>query len=584
VRSPLSKLIALGFVLAFAASFSFAASITATLDRPSIPPGETARLELRINGSNPQSVPIPNFPAQPNLSIVYSGDQNEYRNLNGAVSYSRVLVYAVSATAVGTYTIPAVTVSIDGVTVSSQPLTITATRDENAASAAFIRLTASKTNVYVGETFVIEVKVYGLVIEQLEVPSLKSDGFTVSARSQGTSSREQIGNGIYGVYTFPMAVAAAKAGNLTLGPAEALMVIRVPSPNRRRDFFDQFFPERKQVTVASQPIAIHVAPLPAQNVPPSFNGAIGNFQIDLRALPTNVAVGDPITLDIKIRGRGSFDTLKLPDLGWKDFTVYQPNSAVTNFDALGLQAVKSFDQVVAPQRAGITAIPPLIFSFFDPDARVYRTIQKPAISITVRATGQGQAQPTVVADHDTPADKQPRANDIVHIKPALGSMTALTAPLPMRPWFALLQIIPIGAWLAAKLWRKRANDLANNPRLRRQREVARVIEQTLPQLREAAAKNESERFFAGAFRLLQEQIGERLDLPAAAITEAVVDEKLPQQGAAPELLAQLRELFQACNQARYARVTTSGMEALLPKLESALRETQKLPDLKGVSK
>jgi hypothetical protein len=73
-------------------------------------------------------------------------------------------------------------------------------------------------------------------------------------------------------------------------------------------------------------------------------------------------------------------------------------------------------------------------------------------------------------------------------------------------------------------------------------------------------------------------LGERLDLPATAITEAVLDDRL--QGRAPaDLVGQLHELFQVCNQARYAAHRTSQeLMALVPKVETALRDLRQLPD------
>ena len=44
--------------------------------------------------------------------------------------------------------------------------------------------------------------------------------------------------------------------------------------------------------------------------------------------------------------------------------------------------------------------------------------------------------------------------------------------------------------------------------------------------------------------LLQEQLGERLDLPASAITEAVIEEHLRPRNVPETPLAQLHELFQ----------------------------------------
>jgi hypothetical protein len=107
--------------------------------------------------------------------------------------------------------------------------------------------------------------------------------------------------------------------------------------------------------------------------------------------------------------------------------------------------------------------------------------------------------------------------------------------------------------------------------------VARVVRDGLVELRRLAAENQPEPFFAGLFRLLQEQLGERLDLPASAITEAVIEERLRPRGVPEQVLAGVQELFQSCNLARYAPVRTSQeLAALIAKLEATLRELQLL--------
>ena len=131
--------------------------------------------------------------------------------------------------------------------------------------------------------------------------------------------------------------------------------------------------------------------------------------------------------------------------------------------------------------------------------------------------------------------------------------------------------------MTALVWRRREENLANNPRLRRQRQVARTVREGLAALRRLAGANRSEEFFAAIFRLLQEQLGERLDLPASAITEAIVDERLRPRGAPAETLVALQELFQACNQARYAPQRSGPeLESLVPKVEAALQQLQQL--------
>src|SRR5262245_49105270 len=139
------------------------------------------------------------------------------------------------------------------------------------------------------------------------------------------------------------------------------------------------------------------------------------------------------------------------------------------------------------------------------------------------------------------------------------------------------QAVPFLAWLSAVIWRRRAQLLANNPRLRRQREVAQLIRSGVAELRRLAAANQAEEFFATTFRLLQERLGERLDLPASAITEAVVEERLRPCGAPEETIEALEELFQKCNQARYAPQSgRQELASLAPRVESVLRQLQRL--------
>jgi len=231
---------------------------------------------------------------------------------------------------------------------------------------------------------------------------------------------------------------------------------------------------------------------------------------------------------------------------------------------------------VMPQNSEIKELPAFAFSFFDPDKKAYATLTQPAIPLVVHPSASA-AVPTVVAA-GRPAQEAPRpAQDIVHIKPRPGVLAQLGPPMVLQPWFMLLQGVPIALWAGLLGWRKRAEALANNPRLRRQREVAQVVREGLAELRRIAAANQSEAFFACLARLLQEQIGERLDLPASAITEAVIEEHLLRRGVPETVTAPLAELFQACNLARYAPVKSSQeLAAFIPRLEVVLRDLQGL--------
>ena len=99
----------------------------------------------------------------------------------------------------------------------------------------------------------------------------------------------------------------------------------------------------------------------------------------------------------------------------------------------------------------------------------------------------------------------------------------------------------------------------------------------LVELKQHAAANQPDEFFVTLFRLLQEQLGERLDCPASAITENVVDEHGLLQTAPAALRDALREQFQLCNQARYAPVRgASELNSVAAQFEKLIHELQEL--------
>ncbi|HWF18517.1 MAG TPA: hypothetical protein VG754_04590, partial [Verrucomicrobiae bacterium] len=228
-----------------------------------------------------------------------------------------------------------------------------------------------------------------------------------------------------------------------------------------------------------------------------------------------------------------------------------------------------------PESMDVKELPPFIFAYFDPQKKSYQTLSHPAVPLVVRPSAASLPPPAFSSANSS--DNPPPVMDVSPIKPRIGALAQLSPPLVRQPWFLALQAIPALAWISLLIRRKQAEKLANNPRLRRQRQVEQTIRAGLKDLRQSADAGETEAFFATFFHLLQEQIGERLDLPASAITEAVLDEHLRPLGVPEPRLDELRELFQACNQARYAREATNAeLVSLISRLESTLDELKKM--------
>ena len=575
-----------------------AASFTATLDRESVTVGETATLTLKFEGGTPSSIPSP--PALPNLQVSQGFlSQSFNTDFNGQSASAISQSFTLTPTQPGVYTIPGFQAEVGGQRLTTPPLKLTAVKAGATAAnpggdqLAFFKLLVPKKEVYVGEILAVEFQVYvreGVangenILQWFEQQyggcPLKAEGVSLFKTAHAQRRRMRAGNAIYGVATLVTSLSPVKTGTVTIGSMEMNLTLQLPVGNRRRDVFDPFGMlqqyEQRPVTLSAEPETLTVLPLPTANVPANFNGAVGTFSMSVSAGPTNVAAGDPVTVRIQISGRGALDSLALPvQTAWQDFKTYPPTSKVDTTDALGLQGTKTFEQVVVPQSPDIKALPPVSFSYFDPDQKSYRTLTQPAVPLLVRPGGSAPA-PTVAATLRNTPDNPPPVQDIIHIKPRLGTVAQIGPPLVQQPWFLALQAVPLLAWLSAVVWRRRAELLANNPRLRRRRQVAQAIRQGLVELRQLAAGNKSDDFFATLVRLLQEQLGERLDLPASAITEAVIEERLRPRGVPETTLASLHELFQTCNLARYAPIKTSQeLAAIIPKLEAIQRELQGL--------
>jgi hypothetical protein len=567
-----------------------AAAFTASLDRDTVAVGETATLTLTFSGGEPKSMPTPS--AMPGLQIESGGVSRNFSIINGQQSFTLSQSFLLTPPRPGVYIIPPMKAELDGRILASQSLKLTAVKAEASAAdnsgqqLAFLKLLLPKREIYLGEVIGMQLQLFirdGVMnandiltgFERLGGSPLKTEGFSVLKTACAQRRRVQLGNGIFDVATLVTSLSPVKTGPLEVASINATLALKLPEANRRRDFFsffEQF--QEKRVAVATEPETVTVLPLPP-NAPADFNGAVGSYTLAVTASPTNVAAGDPITVKIQLSGSGALDALALPDQpAWRNFKIYPSSSKIESNDPLQIAGTKTFEEVVVPQNTDLNVLPPVSFSYFDSERRSYQTLTGPAIALTVRPGGS-TAVPAAAAANRAGPDPLPPSQDIVPIKQRPGRFALVGPPLLRQPWFLALQTAPMLALLSAAAWRQRCESLARNPRLRRRRQVARLLREGLNDLRKWAAANNSDEFFATLFRLLQEQLGERLDLPASAITEAVIEEHLRPHGVAETTLGPLHELFQTCNLARYAPIKSSQeLAAFIPKIETVLQELQ----------
>ncbi len=196
-------------------------------------------------------------------------------------------------------------------------------------------------------------------------------------------------------------------------------------------------------------ITLHVLPFPAKNKPPSFNGAIGPFDLFKVTLgsPSTIYVGDKILLNIDIGGNGQVDNVPLPELccqpGFSG--VFQLSDLPPSEQVKG--KTKHFAVEFRPLTALVSQIPSIEFSYFVPESGQYGTLKSDPLPITIKPIEESKKQTQAPPSSPSPAHPQqpPKKKPLPPIE-ILGNW-ALHAqdllPLPFGSW-KVLWLIPIG--------------------------------------------------------------------------------------------------------------------------------------------
>ena len=403
--------------------------VSASLTDTSTEVGQPVQYQIKITGA--RSANPPREISVDGLGINYSGQSTQVQMDNFTVTMSVVHTYLVVPQRAGKFTIPAQTVEVGGkkFTTNAVDLDVGGGNTNSASAGAssgaatggtasshdiFAELVVPKQTAFVGEVVPVEFRVYvdsRIRWNAQQVPTIGGDGFTVQKITKPQQNQVTRDGRDFDLVTFKTAITAAKAGKLTLGPAELECVAVIPQQRHRHtadpfDFFDDAFPgfgfgTQQQLTIKSQPVTIDVKPLPTAQQPKSFAGAVGVFTLEESANPLTVKAGDPITVTTKINGRGNFDRVKAPEFedenGWR---MYPPSGKFEADDDVGTSGTKTFETALIPNEPK-KKLPPLEFSYFDPLTEKYVTLLGKSIPISVE--GQAPTPSAAVASAATPA-------------------------------------------------------------------------------------------------------------------------------------------------------------------------------------
>jgi len=236
-----------------------------------------------------------------------------------------------------------------------------------------------------------------------------------------TASQRHEGSAAFVIRSVQRTMVPLKAGRYDIKPSTLIVDEAV---SWRRDFFGMRTPTRiRTLRAVDDAQKLLVSPLPEAGRPPSFAGAVGTgFTLDVAADRTVVRAGDPIKLTLRLRGDGGVEWASLPrldraGLSPDHFRVpEQPPAGVYD------KGAKRFEVVVRATTAGLDAIPPIAFSWFDPTTGRYRTTRSRPIALSV-----GKAH--VVAAKDVYRTTEPAKGGAEESR-RIGPTSAAPEPVP----------------------------------------------------------------------------------------------------------------------------------------------------------
>lgn len=560
------------FLLVLAGEAAAEATVSATLSPSSFSIGQSGQLSLTVTGTKSAELELPEVEG---LEILRRGQSSRMNFVNGTYSSSLTTTFIVIASAPGQYIIPPIRVTVGKKHFETEPLELSVTPAAATVPSAgtdaqhsankegpnaFITLEGIGDQHYLGEVVPVTIRAYfhqGLRADLASFPRLTGDSCVIEPLKKEPAQIRETKNGAgYNVLIWETELSPIKEGDHTLQlEMDAVQYVQQRRQSTSifggqspfgRDIFDDFFGgvQKRPFRLASEPLPITILPLPAEGRPDDFNGAVGIFSFETSVEPQSAEVGEPLTLQLKIRGSGNLDRVEAPlfpdSPAWKSYT---PSLLETSASAQRTDE-KIFEQAVVAKSRDVEAIPPIFFSYFDPAKKSYVTLTSQPLPVTI--SGDDAPLPAAAAVVAAPGPTSARPDDLeglapLHLDP--GGTVSTIRPLFLQSWFLLLLaalLLVLAGSLAMLYYQCRSQNRQEEKLHIRQKN----LHKSLQLMEKAAQHDDSAAFLRESRRCIQHYFGSLWDCEPSAITLSDISRKTHDS-------TQLAELFKMSEQAAY---------------------------------
>lgn len=278
----------------------------------------------------------------------------------------------------------------------------------NPNDAFFIQVETDKAEAYVGEQITVSWYLYtrGQIrdLDTLKYPSLR--GFWKEDIEIAThlNFTQEVVNGLpyKKALLASFALFPIKEGTSVIDSYTAKCSV-IPSLDSFGGGFS--FGKAYTYTKSSQPVKVHVKPLPTEGRPANFSGAVGDFQVSARVEDNNPVANQPFTLKLRFEGRGNAKLIDLPPFEPPQGLEIYDTQNEAKFFRTGT-SYKDFTVLLIPRSEGDYTIPPISVSMFDPQQQKYVTKSTEPIQVHVgKGQGGGPNTPSLTVGQESKGKK-----------------------------------------------------------------------------------------------------------------------------------------------------------------------------------
>lgn len=309
---------------------------------------------------------------------------------------------------------------------------------------------------------------------------------------------------------------------------------------------------RGEETFAADPLLVDVQSLP-EGAPEGYNGAVGQFDMVATIDRSELAQGEPITLNLVVTGTGNVEQLLPPQLNLQEnWRVYMESPVYRPLDDVATLAEKVFSWQLVPAEPGNHVFPDVTLHFFDPASQTYRSISTAPVSLNITpanpvASGSPSSEPATV---DT---------GLHPIKPAPASRDARFSGRDNGVWLYPLFGLPFLGILVAVGWHQRRRWLVQNRmRLQQARALAKAVREL-----QSALKLPPEQAYGAVSAVVLAYLYDKTDVTMLGKGHAELQGVMRTNGVSNSVARRLIACLERAEEGRFAPVETGSVQALV---------------------